>query len=167
MSNGISVKIEGFKELETLMKTLPDKVKKNEVNKVLNQIVNPLYQMMKQLTPVSSGVIKTKSGTYRIKRRRIGKTVIADTYRPGYGKTTIAKKKMTRAKNPLISVGPHTRKGKDGFYLRQWVIPGTTNFKGNDFVATAEKVTAGIVSSGAEKKIARYIQKQINRLSTI
>ena len=166
MSDSLEIKIEGFDKLNALIKKLPDKVKKNEVNKVLNQAVDPLYQKMKQFTPISSGILKAKSGQYRIKRRRIGKTLLAEKYTPGYGKSTIAKKKMNRAKNPLISVGPHSRKGKDGFYLRQFVIPGTVHFAGNDFVERANKATEGIIIPAAEKKIAKYIQKQIDRLSS-
>jgi len=165
VSDSFSIKIEGFDELNALIKKLPDKVKKNEVNKVLNQAVDPLFKKMRQFTPVSSGVIKTKSGHYKIKKRRVGKTLIAEKYTPGYGKITIAKKKMNRSRNPLISVGPHSRKGKDGFYLRQFVIPGTVHFAGNNFIERAYIATQGVIIPAAEKKIARYIQKQIDRLS--
>ena len=165
MSNGLEIKIEGFDHLERLIKKLPDEVKKKEINKFLIQAADPLYQMMKQMVPVSTGMIKSKSGSYRIKKRRVGKAVLAESYDPGYGKRTIAKKKLTRSKNALISIGPHTRKGKDGYYLRQWVIPGTIHFKGKNFIESASKATENTILPLAQKKIARYVQKQIDKLS--
>lgn len=165
MSDGLNIKVEGFKELELLIKRLPDKITKNEVNKVLNQIAHPLFKMMQSLVPRSTGFKYNNGKAYRIKKRQLGKTIIQPIYTPGYGRKTIAKKKLRKSKNPLISVGPHTRKGKDGYYLRQWLIPGTVHFKGNDFIEKARRATEGAMLPDAEKRISKYIQKQIDRLN--
>ncbi len=163
MSNEITIRVEGIDKLTGLIKKLPDRVKKSKVNQLLGQAANPLLIMMRSLTPVSSGIKKNKSGSYKIKRRQVGKTIIASDYTPGYGKKTIAKAVLRKSKNPLIAVGPRSRKGKDGYYLRQWVIPGTKNFKGNEFVERAQKATEGVVSKNAVTKLEKYIQKQIDK----
>ena len=152
------VEIDGFKELQSLIKELPDKVKKREMAKIMRQVADPTYKAMKQAAPVYSGKPH--------KKRQVGKTVIAGTYVPGYGKKTIFKKVLRKTENPVISVGPHTRKGKDGYYMRQWVIRGTRYHKGNDFVDAAFQQTQGRVTADAEARTARYIQKNIDKLIT-
>jgi len=72
---------------------------------------------------------------------------------------------MTRSQNALVYVGPRSRKGKDGSYLRNWVIKGTKYFKGKDFMQQAYNQTKGLVTADAKVKIERYIAKQIARLS--
>jgi len=153
--------ITGFNQLQLQLKRLPDKVKKRELVKILGQVANPTLKVMRQKTPVSTGMNKG----YARKKRQIGKTVIASTYTPGYGKKTIAKATMRRTGNAVVMVGPRSRKGKDGYYLRQWVIPGTKYFEGNNFVAASYKQTKGLVTADAEVRVAKYVQKQINRLS--
>ena len=56
-------------------------------------------------------------------------------------------------------------KKADGYYLRQFVIPGTKYQKSNAFIDRAYNQTKAGVSIAAEVKIAKYIQKQINKLS--
>ena len=159
----IEVKIEGFDELAALFKKLPDKVKRNELNKIYGQVANPTVKAMRSFAPVFSGK--------KPARRQVGKTIIAKEYIPGYGRKTIRKKVLRKTPNSLISIGPHSSRtaknkfAKEGYYLRQWVIPGTRYFKGNDFVQRAFDQTKGTVTKEAENKTAAYIQKQINRLS--
>ncbi|MFD0762984.1 hypothetical protein ACFQZW_12910 [Lutibacter aestuarii] len=157
--------IKGFDQLQLKLKQLPDKVKKKEINKILGQVANPTLKAAQQLTPKGSGSIEIGSKKFARKKRQVGKTVIATTYTPGYGKKTIAKKAMTRTDNALVYVSPRSRKKADGFYLRQWVIRGTKFFKGNNFIQRAYEQTKGLVTADAEIKITKYIQKQINRLS--
>ena len=71
---------------------------------------------------------------------------------------------MTRSKNPFVTVSPRSRKAADGWYLRQFVIPGTKFIKANPFMEKAYNQTKGLVTAAAEVKVAKYIQKQINRL---
>ena len=158
------VQITGFKELEAKIKRLPDKVKKREIVKILGQVANPTLKAMRTLAPVGSGVITIKDKQYQRKRRQIGKTIIQSHYKAGLGKKTLAKKVMRKTPNAVVVVGPRTRKGKDGYFLRQWVIPGTKFQKANPFVDKAYQQTRGMVTADAEKKITKYIQKQIDRL---
>jgi len=159
VSNGLEIKVEGFYELEALIKKLPDKTKRSELNKIFGQVANPTLKVMRSLTPVYSGK--------KPKKRQIGKTVIEANYTPGYGKKTISKKILRRTVNAAISVGPHTRKNKDGYYLRQFVIPGTRYQKGDPFVDHAFEITQGKVTADSQARVAKYIQKQIDRLSKV
>lgn len=151
------VEIKGFNVLERKLKSLTnDKVKRREVIKLLGQVANPTVKVVKRLTPISS-----KSHIQKRKGQRYG-TIIS----PGTGKRSIGKKVMRRAKNPTVYVSPKSTRRADGFYLRQFVIPGTKKIKSNPFVDKAYQQTRGRVTKDAEVKMARYIQKQINRLST-
>ena len=150
------VEITGFKEVEQLIKRLPDKVKKREINKILMQVAQPTLVAARRLAPVSKKVhIQKRKG------QAFGKYIT-----PGTGKKSLAKKVMTRSKNALVTVSPRSRKSADGFYLRQFVIPGTKHIKGNNFIDKAEQQTKGLVTADAEKKVSKFIQKQINRLSS-
>lgn len=153
--------ITGFNELQLQLKRLPDNVKKRELVKILGQVANPTLNLMKEKTPISTGMNK---GYFR-KKRQVGKTLIAANYTPGYGKSTIGKSVMRNTPNAVVIVGPRSRNGKNGYYLRQWVIPGTKHFKGNNFVEDTYNQTKGLVTADAEVRISNYIQKQINRLS--
>lgn len=151
------VEIKGFDVLERKLKSLTnDKVKRREVIKLLGQVANPTVKVVKRLTPVSSKphIQKRKGQRYE--------TIIS----PGTGKRSIGKKVMRRAKNPTVYVSPKSTRRADGWYLRQFVIPGTKKIKSNPFVDKAYQQTKGRVTKDAELKMARYIQKQINRLST-
>lgn len=154
------VKITGFKELQTKLKKLPDNIKKREVNKILGQVANPVLKAMRSLTKSGS---PTLNGHPRTKRQ-VGKTIIEEKYLPGYGKKTIAKAVMRKSKNPFVVVGPRTRKGKEGYFLRQWVIPGTRFFAGSNATEKAFYQTKNKMTADAEIRIAKYIRKQIDKL---
>ena len=158
--------IEGFEELQQKIKQLPDKVKKREVLKILGQAANPTLKAAQNLAPVGSGYINVRGKRYKRKKRQVRKTVISDVYTPGIGKKSIGKKNMTRAKNPMLYISPRSRKKADGFYLRQFVQPGTKYQKSNDFMIKAYEQTKGLVTKDSEKKIIKYIDKQIARLSS-
>ena len=149
------VEIKGFELLQSKIKQLPDKLKKREVNKILMQVANPSLKAAKQLAPVSKKV--------HIQKR---KNQTFGTYiTPGTGKKSIAKKAMTRSKNAMVTISPRSRKSADGWYLRQFVIPGTKKIKSNNFMDRAYEQTKGQVTADAEVKVTKYIQKQIDKLS--
>ena len=132
------IEIEGFAELEKKIKALGnDKVKKREVLKILSQVANPTVKAVKALTPVRSGI----------------------------GKKSIGKKNMRKTVNAVLYVSPRSSKRADGWYLRQFVIRGTKYQKANPFIDKAYSQTSGRVTKDAEVKVAKYIQKQINKLS--
>ena len=149
------VEIEGFKELQQkLVKLSNDKDKRKEVLKILGQVANPTVKVAKQLAPVSK-----KAHVQKRKGQSFG-TIIS----PGTGKKSIGKKTMRRAKNPTIYVSPRSTRKNDGWYLRQFVIRGTKFIKSNPFIDKAYEQTKGRVTSDAEKKVAKYIQKRIDKL---
>jgi HK97 gp10 family phage protein len=168
MSNEITVKVEGFDALRAKIKQLgDDKSKRKEVNKILGQIANPTLDRARALSPIGSGTIKLRGGrSYKRKKRYAGRRVLQSPYQAGTGKKSIAKKIMTRAKVPMVTISPRSRKSADGFYLRQFVIPGTKqNPKKNDFLDKAYNQTKNQVSAKAERRMVKYFNKQINRLS--
>jgi HK97 gp10 family phage protein len=148
------IEISGFEELERKIKSLPDKVKRREITKILGQVANSTVSAAKNLAPVAK-----KPHIQKSKRQRFG-TVIT----PGSGRKSIGKTVMRRARNPLVYVSPKKMAGVDGWYLRQFVIPGTKHIKSNPFLDRAYEQTQGKVSAEAETKVAKYIQKQIDRL---
>lgn len=149
------VEIEGFAELEKQIKSLAnDKVKKREVLKILGQVANPTVKAVKALTPIGDGLIKLRGNSYARKN-----------YLGGTGKRSIGKKNMRKTKNAVLYVSPRSTKRADGWYLRQFVIRGTKKQKANEFIDKAYSQTKGQVTKDAEVKVAKYIQKQINRLS--
>lgn len=151
------VEISGFKELETKLKKLGnDKDKRKAVLRILGQVANPTVKVAKQLAPVSK-----KAHVQKRKNQAFG-TYIS----PGTGKKSIGKKTMRRAKNPTLYVSPRSTRRADGWYLRQFVIPGTKKQKSQPFIDQAYKQTKGGVTKDAEQKMEKYIQKQINKLSS-
>lgn len=168
MSNSIDIKVEGFTELTSKIKKLSDdKSKRREVNKILGQLANPTLKVARQLAPVGDGLIHTGRKSYKRKKRQAGKNVYQNPYQAGTGKKSLAKKTMTRSIVPMVTISPRSRKSADGFYLRQFVIPGTKlNPNKNFFMDKAYEQTKGTVTADAEKRMARYFQKQINRLSS-
>ncbi|QOD60654.1 hypothetical protein H9I45_15140 [Polaribacter haliotis] len=154
--NSNLIEIEGFKELEKKLKSLSsDKVKSREVLKILGQVANPTVKAVKALTPIAK-----KPHIQKRKGQSFG-TVIT----PGTGKRSIGKKTMRRAKNPTLYVSPRSTKRADGWYLRQFVIRGTKYQKANPFIDKAYQQTQGQVTKDAETKVAKYIQRQIEKLS--
>jgi hypothetical protein len=166
--SSIDIKVEGFDELRSKIKRLGnDKTKRKEVTKILGQLANPTLKAARNLAPVGDGLINIKGKSYSRKKRQIGKTVYQNPYKAGTGKKSIAKKVMSRAAVPMVTISPRSRKSADGFYLRQFVIPGTKNNPGkNYFLDKAFKQTQGAVTGNAERKMAKYFQKQITRLSS-
>jgi HK97 gp10 family phage protein len=149
------VEIEGFKELsKKLIQLSDDKSKRKEVVKILGQLANPALKAARQLAPVSKKP-HTISGGKRAKK----------TFQPGNLRKSLAKKTMRRAKNPTVYVSPRSRKNADGFYGRQFILKGTKKITANPFIDKAHKQTEGRVTADAERKMVKYIQKQIDKLS--
>lgn len=165
------VEIKGFDVLERKLKSLTnDKVKRREVIKLLGQVANPTVKVARNYAP-SAGHLQPRIKTYVRKKRQVRNVVVEQNYTSGLGKESIGKKILRKARNPMLVVRANDKdiggkKGYGGFYMRQWVIRGTKNYDGNPFMDTAYRLTKGRVTKDAELKMARYIQKQINRLST-
>lgn len=160
-----AIEIEGFETLVNLIKKLDDKQKKREMVALLSAMANPTLKVAREQTPVDSGFVTIRGKKYQRKTRMVGRTVIEkDSFTPGYGRKTIAKATMRNTPNAVVMVGPRSRKGKDGYYLRQWRIPGTKNIAGDDFIKRAYDATKGRITADGEKRFRNYIQKKINKL---
>lgn len=148
------VQIEGFDKLERKIKSLSnDKVKRKEVLKILGQVANSTVSVARAEAPKSK---KPHSIS--------GKNRATRVFQPGNLKKSIGKRVMRRARNPMLVVRARSTKKYDGFYGRQFVIKGTKKQKANPFMARAYQKTKGGVTRESEQKMARYIQKQIDRL---
>lgn len=165
------VEIQGFKELQTKLKKLGnDKDKRKEVLKILRQVANPTKNAAKQLAPKHNKRIVVRGKYYIRKYRRVGKTVVQWRYTTGFAEKSIGIKTLRRANNPMLVVRPRDiaiggKKKYGGWYVRQMLIRGTKYIKANPFLDKAYQQTKGLVTADAERKVARYMQKQINRLS--
>lgn len=150
------IEVTGFQQLQDKLKSISnDKVKEKEVLKLLGQLANPMVKAVKDITPVSKKVHIQKR-----KKQKFGTYI-----KPGTGKKSIGKTIMRKARNPTIYISPRSTKRADGWYLRQFVIKGTKNIASNNFVDRAHRANQGTITKSAEVKIAKYIQKQIDRLS--
>lgn len=149
------VQLEGFDELKKKIKRLPDKVKRKEVQKILRVSAKSTVTAARAEAPISK-----KAHTFRGGR----------VYQPGNLKKSIRTKVMTRARVPMVIVGPtSTGKKYDGFYGRSFVIPGHRTRSGglvkpNPFMQRGHDKTAGLVTGKAVRATEKYIQKQINKL---
>ena len=151
------VEIQGFKELEAKLKLLPDKVKRTELLKVLGQVANPTLAAARRIAPISDQV------HYRYVKG--GKIAIT----PGNLRKSIKKITARRSKiNPVLYVGAKAGKTPDGYYAHMVVKKGFEGKKRKgqnyDFMKEAFESTQGQVTDDAVNKVAKYIQKQIDRL---
>jgi len=168
--------IKGFSELTLQLIRLEDSVKRRELLKVLGQVANPTLKAAVSLAPVSDKVHYRYTGVKkRIRRKKVtGMHKIA--IHPGNLKASIKKIVARKAKDKaVLHIGAKAAriKGKkpDGYYAHMLVKKGFTGTsrlgRTYDFLQKAYERTQGAVTPDAEKKVARYVKKQINRLSTL
>lgn len=169
------VEIEGFDVLQRKIKQLgDDRDKQREVKAILRRVARPTVKAARSFAPKSS------------QPHRARKTLI----NPGNLKKsigTITGRKGNSKKNPTIYVGPRVKGKHDGFY-GAWVHDGVNiyrkgfkrNRKGNKgynasgaktrtnpqpYMDKAYNATKGKVTADAEKGVAKFIQKKIDKLS--
>lgn len=151
--------VKGFKELQQQLKTLPDKVKRKQVVKILRRASRDTVKEARRQAPKDTGV----------------------------GAKSIRFEALRRSKNPGGIVGPRSRGKYDGWYMRQFVIPGHNIYRrgfkrnrrgnrvynargarkqvaANPFMERAYEVTRGRVLQSSVPALEKYIQQQINRL---
>lgn len=150
------IEIEGFAELHQKIKQLPDKVKRREVLKILGQVANSTVKAARGEAPKSDRPhVQAGKRTYKI-------------INPGNLKKSIGKitgKRGSAKINAVLYVGPRSKgRVNDGWY-GGFVHGGTVKQDPNPFMERAYEQTKGLVTADAEKKVAAYVQKQINRLS--
>ena len=164
------VEITGFKEvLHKIVLLGDDKSKTKSVRRILGQAANSTVKAAKNLAPKDKG-LKVRDKTYKRGKRQVRNVVVQESYTTGFAKKSIGKKVMKRARNPMlvvrandISIGSKKKYG--GWYVRQMLIRGTKYISGNPFMDKALAQTKGGVVKDLEKRMERYIQKEINRLS--
>lgn len=151
--------VKGFEELQQQLKRLPDKVKRKEVVRILRRASRDTVKEARRQAPKDTGV----------------------------GAKSIRFEALRRSKNPGGIVGPRSRGKYDGFYMRQFVIPGHNIYRrgfkrnrrgnrnynargarktvpANPFMERAFQVTEGRVVQSSVPAMERYIQQQIDRL---
>ena len=174
MSN-IRVDVIGFDKLtDQLKKLADDKDKKRETLAILRMVARPTVQSAKQLVPVSPKA-------HWVSGKRTKKLVQPGSLRKSIGLITGRK-----AKNPTIYAGPRAKGSFDGWYghfvhdghavyqrgFRRKRTAGANNSAGiksrtkaMPFMTNAYKATDGVVTADAEKRMAAFIQKKIDKLS--
>jgi HK97 gp10 family phage protein len=167
------VEITGFPELERKIKALSDdKSKKREVVGILKQVASSTVKAAKQTAPISK-----KKHTAR------GRVIQPGNLKKSIG--TIVGRKGSAKDNPTVYVGPRAKGKQDGWYghfveygfnvynkgFKRKRKAGANNgaairrTKGNPFMKNAYEQTKGAVTQESEAKVARYIQKRIDKLS--
>lgn len=174
------IEIEGFNELQAKIKALPDKVKRQEVLKILGQVANPTVAAARSEAPISKKPhVQAGKRTHKV-------------IKPGNLKRSIGKirgKKGQARVNAVLYVGPRARGSNDGWYggivegghnvynkgfkrksrksgsSKRYAAKAIGFVKPNPFMERAYSRTKGTVTKDAEVKVAKYIQKQIDRLS--
>lgn len=183
------VEITGFDELQLKIKKLSnDKDKRKTLIKILRNSAKSTVTVARALAPKGSGVVTVRNKSYKRENRIVFKPKKGKvSYQSGYGSKSIQPEVMRKSKVPMIIVGPRSLGKYDGYFLRNFVIPGhniyRTGFKrnrrgkrdynltgaknridGNNFMEAARKVTQGKVLNTAIPKTEKYIQKLINQL---
>lgn len=164
------VEITGYRELVEKIKLLAnDKDKKSEVLLILRQVASPTLKAARSLVPVSRKAHKAR-----------GKLIQPGNLRKSLGNIT------GKQRNPTIYVGPRAKGSFDGWYghfVENGVNQYNKGFKrkrkagannhaaigrsnGTPFMAQAYAQTEGKVTADAEQKVAAFIQRRINKLST-
>jgi HK97 gp10 family phage protein len=164
------VEIEGFEQLQAKIKDLAnDKDKRREVLGLLRQVAKPTLQAARNNVPIS-----------KKKHSARGKVINPGNLKKSLGTIT------GRGDNPTIYVGPRAKGNNDGWYghfVEYGVNKYSKGFKrkrkkgannaaalgrttGNPFMRKAYDSTQGGVTSDAESKVAAYIQRRIDKLSS-
>lgn len=171
MSSSLGIQVEGFEELKRKIILLSsDKDKRREVLMILRQVARPTLATAKVLAPVSK-----KSHVLR------GAKIDPGNLKKSLGLIT------SKSANPTILVGARAKGANKGWYAH-FVHDGVNIYnkgykrkhtKGanahaaksrtaaNPFLTNAYNVTKAGVTVDAEQKMAAFIQRRINKLSTV
>lgn len=156
-------KVEGFQELNRKLKKLDDRVTRREVLKLQRRLAKPIIQAYSSNLP---------EGTRD--KERFGTTYPAGTLKRSVKADTVPIR--ASGGNPAIAIRPG-KKGKADSWYKFMVIPkgskpGSINRgsrKGKNTVVSEARdktlASVGTISKKYVDQTAKYIQKQINRLS--
>lgn len=175
MSSFADIDVEGFEELrQKLLLLANDKDKRRESLVILRQVARPTLAVSKMLVPVSQKA-------HYARRQKIN---------PGNLKESLGLITGKSKDNPTIYVGPRAKGRFKGWYghfvhdghkvynnpgqgrnklkrYRQRRRPEVVSkqVQGNPFLTRAYEQTRGRVTSDAEVKFARFLQRRIDKLS--
>ena len=171
--SSLNVNVSGFPELQAKIKALAnDKDKRREMLLILRQVAKPTLDASRQTVPVSKKphIARKK----KINPGNLKKSLGLIQGRKGQAKI-----------NPTIFLGARAKGSFDGWYAH-FVHEGVNIYrsgfkrkrtkganagaalrrtKGNPFLTKAYTQTQGRVTADAEKRMAAFIQRRINRLS--
>lgn len=170
------VEIQGFNELQQKIKMLSDdRSKKRELIALLRRVAASTVRLAKQNAPVSKKMHVARN-----------KKINPSNLKKSIG--IIIGKKGQAKENPILYVGPRAKGANDGWYghfveyghnvyargfKRKKRKKGADNSsfaisrtKANNFMQRTYEQTGGKVSQEAAVKIAAYIQKRIDKLSS-
>lgn len=166
-------RVEGFEELNKKLKQLDDKVKRTEVLKIQRRLAKPIVDKYSAILPKGKRSHSRTTGKGTDSKKAI-------TYTPGNLSRSVKAETVPKSKsggNPAIAIRPAKKGSNDGYYRFFVVPPGTKlgstkrgSRKGKNTVVDdardeAWKTTSSQAIKEAEDKTAKYIQKQIDRLS--
>jgi HK97 gp10 family phage protein len=153
--------ITGFPELQRKLVSLgKDKIKKREMHKILGQVANPTVNAARAQAP------RNKTGKKHWISGGKRKKLLID---PGNLKLSIGKikgKKGLGRENAVLYVGPRSKGRKNDGWYGLFVHEGTKHQDSNKFMKRAYSQTKGPMLADAKVKVTKYVQKQINRLSS-
>lgn len=172
------IEVQGFDELQAKVKQFAnDKQKKQAILPVLRSVAQGTVKAARNEAPKS----KKK---HVIGGKRTKKTISPGNLKKSIG--VITGKRGRSKENPTVYVGPRAKGNFDGFY-GGWVEKGHNIYKGGfkrkrkkganngagvksrtkaiPFMQRAYQQTKGQVTSEVEKRVAKVIQKQIDKYS--
>jgi hypothetical protein len=169
MNSVAGITVEGFAELKVLITRLADdKDKRKEMLLILRQVAKPTLNTAKNLVPVSKKAHKAR-----------GKIIQPGNLKKALGLIT------GKSPNPTIYVGARAKGSNDGWYAH-FVHDGVNSYskgfkrkrikganmasarsrsQGNKFLANAYTQTQASVTADSEKKMAKFVQRRIDKLS--
>lgn len=169
MSNNLSIQVTGFEELKRKITALAsDKDKKREMLLILRQIAKPTLQAARVLAPISKKTHKAR-----------GVSINPGNLKKSLGNIT------GKSADPTIYVGARAKGQNKGWYahfVHDGVNVYSKGFKrkhkkganssaakrrtaANPFLNKAYESTKNGVTADAERQMARFIQRRIDKLS--
>jgi len=153
----ISFDAKDVEEFAELMKRLPDKIKRKEINKILKDNMQLAKTAVRNATPI----------------RESSRTASKYGATPGNLRDSFVVE-ISRKKDLGVWLGPKTgrvsgsrtkeqnAKKRDGYY-GFWVELGTKHIRGRHFIARTEEIIMPIIIDNIKRKMEQYVIGEANR----
>ena len=151
----VDTKITGFADLQKQLLRLDDKVTKKEVLKVLRVVALPVVKAVQSK-------VKVAPKDHYVSGKRAYRKYVKGNLKRSIGR--IEGKKGLGRENPVLYVGPQSKGRKDDGWYGFMIEYGTKYQKAQPFMRAGVAVVKNGAGERAERRIAKYIQKQIKRL---